>query len=240
MGRWRHIVLIVVLSVLGKGALAQEYLNDKYMDLDVFGWTIKINLSLTAGDSSLLKKVLPKIGKELATLSSELPTETVLKLRTVPIWLEEHSSHDEFVGCYHPGWPKKDINPLKVRSIELIASSYYAAHSSGNAWVLTHELAHAYQFRMLTKEDFEDMRKVYRIIYEHGLYNYGSSLTSLFEKGYVGANYVEYFAEISTAYFGHDYYYPKDRTDLRNYDPLGYALVERLWKVKDGKPIEPK
>ena len=39
----------------------------------------------------------------------------------------------------------------------------------------------------------------------------------------------EYFAELTEAYFGRNDYEPFDRSGLRAFDPLGYAVIESVW-----------
>ena len=38
------------------------------------------------------------------------------------------------------------------------------------------------------------------------------------------------FAEISEAYFGTNDFYPFTRAELAAYDPVGYAMLEQVWR----------
>jgi hypothetical protein len=49
------------------------------------------------------------------------------------------------------------------------------------------------------------------------------------EKGYAATNQLEYFAELSCMYFAGCNYHPLNRTELKVYDPAGYAVIEKMW-----------
>ena len=53
--------------------------------------------------------------------------------------------------------------------------------------------------------------------------------------GYASLNPLEYFAEISEAYFGYNDYFPFNRSQLKAHDPFGHDLVETLWSDSAGK-----
>jgi hypothetical protein len=47
---------------------------------------------------------------------------------------------------------------------------------------------------------------------------------------YGRTNANEYFAEISCAYLDSCFYYPFTYGDLKNHDPVGFSLMESVWK----------
>ena len=51
-------------------------------------------------------------------------------------------------------------------------------------------------------------------------------------KAYATANHLEYFAELSAAYFARINYQRYDRAGLSAYDPVGRAVVEDMWGVR--------
>ncbi len=55
------------------------------------------------------------------------------------------------------------------------------------------------------------------------------------EKAYAVQNHLEYFAELSCAYFVGCNYYPFNREELKTYDPVGFKLVEKLWGLSSGE-----
>jgi hypothetical protein len=56
------------------------------------------------------------------------------------------------------------------------------------------------------------------------------------ETAYAAHNALEYFAELSCAYFLRGEYAPFERPALQTYDPEGYALIETLWGLRGPPP----
>ena len=52
------------------------------------------------------------------------------------------------------------------------------------------------------------------------------------EKAYALKNYKEYFAELSAIYFTGGNYHPFNKQGLREYDPQGYAMIQKAWWVQ--------
>jgi hypothetical protein len=95
---------------------------------------------------------------------------------------------------------------------------------------LLHELAHAYQFRILGER-----AALIELAYAHamaaGLYDAVPYVHGGRRQAHAAKNAAEYFAELTEAYFGINDYYPFTRADLRSGDPLGYRVVEQLWST---------
>jgi hypothetical protein len=51
------------------------------------------------------------------------------------------------------------------------------------------------------------------------------------ENAYAMANQLEYFAELSCMYFAACNYFPRRRQELQVYDPVGYAMIGRMWRL---------
>ena len=216
-------------------AFGQDYKDEKYVDIEVQGWKVKVNTRLISGDTSILKRSLGLFGKELYDIGNTLPPKAVEHLKRVVIWFELSSPHNTYTGMYLSSEDRLEragINPEKAKSIEIIAPQYIDARTTyGEHWVILHELAHAYHDRVIGFGN-QQVKDVFKTIRAAGLYRRVRRGFNTRHHGYALSNYREYFAEISTAYFGHIDYYPNDRADLRHYDPLGYKLVEDLWEVQ--------
>ena len=59
---------------------------------------------------------------------------------------------------------------------------------------------------------------------------------AILESAYARQNQLEYFAELSCAYFWRGEYEPFDRAALRQYDPGGFAIIEKMWGVNSPPP----
>ena len=49
---------------------------------------------------------------------------------------------------------------------------------------------------------------------------------------YALTNQLEFFAELSCMYFIKCNYEPSDRRQLKAYDPVGYAMIRKMWKAE--------
>lgn len=229
------ILFIIFLSITAlQTASAQDYANEKYIDIDVLGWKVKVNDKLIEGDTSILKKSLGLFGKELYDISHILPTKAVAALKNVTFWFETETVTHGYTGQYLGSrkWLiKHGANPEKARGIEIVAGRYIDAKAVMEDWVILHELAHAYHH--LIFEYDERIEKAFKVIKAAGLYANVRQGFNKHHHGYALTNHTEYFAEITTMYFGHNSYYPFDRFDLKHYDPIGYRLVEELWEVNE-------
>jgi len=59
----------------------------------------------------------------------------------------------------------------------------------------------------------------------------GSYAFAAYQQAYAAQNHLEYFAELSCAYFVGCNYAPFNRAELKEYDPAGFALIEALWQA---------
>ena len=49
-------------------------------------------------------------------------------------------------------------------------------------------------------------------------------------KGYATTDRMEYFAELSEAYFGKNDFFPFTREELKTHDPEGFAVMNEVWE----------
>ena len=93
-----------------------------------------------------------------------------------------------------------------------------------------HELAHGFHDEHL--EDGFNNEKVlaaYRNAMEQGLYDEVLDYKGRTVRAYATTNQMEYFAELSEAYFYRNDFYPFLNAELKQHDPVGYALMVELW-----------
>ncbi len=64
---------------------------------------------------------------------------------------------------------------------------------------------------------------------EEGLYDKTLLYTGKRVRHYGATNQMEYFAEAAEANFGVNDFYPFVRAALKEQDPEGYALMEKIW-----------
>src|SRR5262249_37361511 len=101
-------------------------------------------------------------------------------------------------------------------------------------WVILHELAHAYHDQVLgfdeprIKEAYEKYKKSGRGDNTR-LYN-GRRV-----KHYALTNQMEFFAEMTEAYFGVNDFFPFNRAELKKAEPEIHELLEHVWRGTEDK-----
>ena len=108
-----------------------------------------------------------------------------------------------------------------------------------NLWALKallHELGHAHH-KENWAEDQEDIKLAWQAAMDRKLYlNVRDDKGTLIAKAYASVNQLEYFAELTAIYFGRCNYAPFRRAELEKYDPIGYAMIEKMWGLSEDNP----
>jgi hypothetical protein len=92
----------------------------------------------------------------------------------------------------------------------------------GNS-ILIHELSHAYQYAD------PSINNLINVAYKNAMEN------KLYSNTYTSKNPSEYFAELTSMYFGESGEPPFNKQGLKKYDPTGYNMIEVVWGLmKEG------
>ncbi len=210
-----------------------------YDSREIAGFPIKIHRDFIAQNPALLDRVLLQLHADLDEIAHLVPEPAAQALRSVTVWVELQGSRELGHGghglCCHwsPGWlAEHHIVPEKVGGIELVNPDDYLTWRRDQPYMLFHEFAHAYHWRIGTHDD--EIEKTYDAGMEKHLYDAvprNSLPLGQRTKAYAATNDHEYFAELSEAYFAVNDFYPYTRAQLRAHDPEGFALIERLWNL---------
>ena len=101
--------------------------------------------------------------------------------------------------------------------------------------MILHELAHAYHDQVLgfdeprIKEAYEKYKKSGHG--ERALLYSGKRV-----KHYALTNQMEFFAEMTESYFGHNDFFPFNRAELKREEPEVFDLLTRIWESKPASP----
>jgi hypothetical protein len=198
-----------------------------YTVKEIEGWKVYVNNALLPGGAhaetgaaalKLLRSHMIKVKRCIAD-------EPLAELLKVGIWLEVDSTNGPHgrtaVYQYHPGlaWlVKMDFHPAKHRCVEYGRASSLVKGGERRAKTLLHELAHAYHDRVLTFGD-PDILAAYKRAVEGTAYP---------PKDWVKSNHKEFFAGLTTRYFGTK----KEREALVERDPVLAKKLREVW----GKP----
>ena len=103
--------------------------------------------------------------------------------------------------------------------------------------LLIHELAHAWHLEQWP-EDQADILAAWKHAQTNNLYlNVKAVNGTVIPHAYAMDNQLEYFAELSCAFFWRGEYEPFDRKTLQTYDPVGVAMLRKVWGVPAEYPF---
>lgn len=216
-------------------ATAQSYDPvSAYETQKMHGWRVYVNKKAKehpAETDVALKLLDAKLGE----IEKIVPGEKVKVLRRVPFWIEGGFKENR-AAEYHVSvdWLRENgYNPAKAKGIEISnVKNFVAWQEKVQPMMVLHELAHGYHDLVFTHGD-KEIAAVYEKAKESGRYEevaYADRKKK--QRAYALTNPMEYFAEITECYFGRNDFYPFVRAELKQFDPAGYALMERVW----GKP----
>lgn len=177
-------------------------------------------------DKKLLHQVRMEAARQLHHIEHSVPKDALKVLRQVRVWIIRHGDPKTPVAEYHPdpNWLRNNgYNPDMAGGIGVPdADRFLATSGEGKHFnALLHEMAHAYEFKVLGHENPE-LKGTYQRAMNAGLYR----------DTYYSHSHHEYFAELTEAYFGKNDYFPRTKEEARRYDPRGVEFVERAWGVR--------
>jgi hypothetical protein len=244
----RPLAATLALALLPTLALAQSRPAAKVTDVPL-GYERRTILGFTVlASREVLDRPRDKFGRtpldvlelELSDLKRVVVPPIFRVLQRVPVWAE---------------WDKRDVKMANVvarywgYTPEALEKSGQDARKSGTIEVLTlkeigelrhpgtafqqiillHEMAHAVHDRLLGWHR-PDVKAAFQQAVDRNLYDQVNDRFGHRGKAYARTNEMEYFAELSCAYLDTCVYYPFTYEDLKHHDPVGFKLMERVWK----------
>lgn len=204
--------------------------TEKYDARSIEGFTVRISLE-ARGAPDVLEPALALLGEKLAEINAIVPDKPLAVLKRIPIWVELNNS-DFPCACYHPdrGWLERNGYDLrKENSVEIANIRNFVTWTMNDQpMMVLHELAHGYHDIMFGYSD-KYIAAHHRHAVAFGLYDSVRYHRGGERQAYARTNPMEYFAELTEAYFGVNDFYPFDADDLRQHDPKGYEMCRRIW-----------
>ena len=204
-------------------------------DRKIEGWTVRVDDRLLKGpDEALGTRSLRFLEGKLSDIRVVVPGDKLEKLQSVVIVLD--LSHGNLGSMqYHPSadWLKANGYATDLaKCVHLPRAADLPTKRSINEqpWVILHELAHSYHDQVLgfdeprIKETYEKYKKSGR-----------GDKTLLFNgnrvKHYALTNQMEFFAEMTEAYFGTNDFFPFNRAELKESEREIYDLMVHVWET---------
>ena len=199
-----------------------------YQSRTVAGWPVYVRDNLD--QSPKAEVVLRLLGEKLREISDWLQPVDLESLRQVPFWIGDDKVRGPR-GEYHPNaeWLRDNgFRAAKAKAIEFDDADFFVDKMKEQPMMVLHELAHAFHHQVLGNED-PSIIAAHAQAVESGRYDRVERANGKFERHYALVNRQEYFAELTETYFGRNDFYPYTRDQLRQFDPQGFKLVERIW-----------
>jgi dipeptidyl-peptidase-4 len=206
---------------------------------EIEGWIVHIRDSLFETDSESTKRALELLRAQLQEIVRTVPERSLAELRKVPLWFSPEYPGVQARAEYHPGagWLRDNQrNPAMEKAIEFTNIRVFEKETKRMPNFALHELAHAFHDRVLPdgfenrqlKTAFEKAKS--KNLYDRVEQRFGDGRTAQV-RAYALTNPMEYFAETTEAYFSTNDFFPFTRSQLQEYDPDMFALLQVLWAV---------
>ncbi len=235
--------LALSFAALGRGAgVDVDYRNPprEYVTAASDANAIWVEKELHDKDPQLETRAFDRLRKVLALIKTRVPPGAAAELaspRIILLYGEKATAGGRPSGAryFRKSAPDRDtwIDPRWGHCIVIWSAANYLSQS--DLWaskLIMHELAHSFQLGRYPERQ-PDLMAAYRHAMAAGLYRgVENDKGRKIDKAYALASHLEYFAELSAIYFVGGDYFPFDKAKLENYDPDGYALVEKLWGIR--------
>ena len=227
----------------GHGGTEVEYTVDQYgyATYEYEGFTFKIKASVVKTEAA--QKAVAHMKSDLKHIISFVPEKALKIMKGKPIWMEENNTQNPSAAWYHT-WAEYPTTygdlAAKGKCVEITNYNYYVDWSNRNQpYMVFHELCHLYHDQGLGGDSNADIKNAYDHAKNTGLYKeiwYRSDASYTTEDkwtktkdAYCMNTMWEYFSELSEAYWGENDYYPFNYMQLKEFDTVGFAMMEKIW-----------
>jgi dipeptidyl-peptidase-4 len=204
----------------------------RFAQASVQGWTVWVADDLQA-DPLLEQQVIDRLATKLGEARLVLPAHVYEKLRqSTGFWIEKHSPH--WSGAvYHPSaeWLLENgMDPNRAKHVEIGNARNFLDWMAEQPAMVIHELTHAFHDKLLPDGwGNATLLDAYQKAVDSRRYEQVAYVKGGLGRAYALTNVMEYFSELSEAYFWRNDFYPFVRWDIAEYDPFIYPLLPQLW-----------
>jgi hypothetical protein len=226
----------LVGDALGKAAV-QMAGRDRQVR-QVRGWTLRIDERLIAKDSAAVEKAVVILDAQLAKVERLIPAKAVERLRSVPLNFSLPYPDRRPTAEYHGGlaWVKQVGREIALaKAIEFTNIDRFEPEIRRMPVLVLHELAHAYHDQVIPGGyQNKDILGAFQQAKAAGTYDAvkrwtGEKYAEKPSKAYAMTNQMEYFAEVTEAYFDRNDMEPFDLAELKVKDPGVVPVLEKVW-----------
>jgi len=197
------------------------------------GWTVRIDDRLLQPPNKKLgARILKSLEGRLTDITAVVRPHILAKLQSFTIVLD--MTHGKLVPMqYHSevDWLKEngyDADLVNCVHIPVAAELLDPRQINVQPWCVLHELVHAYHDQVLGFDEAR-IRDAYKAYKESGHGDAALLITGERVRHYGLTDQMEFFAEMSEAYFGTNDFFPFNRGELMTAEPAIYQLLATLW-----------
>ncbi|MEO0018938.1 MAG: hypothetical protein RLZZ522_2221 [Verrucomicrobiota bacterium] len=213
-------------------------------DRVIEGWTVRIDDRLLQPPNvELGQRILKALEARLSNINAVVRPHCLAKLHSVKIvldmahgelkpmqyhsevdWLSENGYAADLVNCVHIPVAPALIEPRQINT---------------QPWCVLHELAHAYHDQVLGFDEAR-IRDAHTKFKASGHGDAALLITGERVRHYGLTNQMEFFSEMTEAYFGTNDFFPFNRGELITAEPEIYELMKTLWgPIQTGDKRQP-
>lgn len=197
------------------------------------GWTVRVDDRLLAPPHDETGRVaLRFLEARLFDIRAVVPPQPLARLQRVVLVLD--LSHGDLTSMqYHPsaGWLSGhgyDTSLARCVHIPVAADLPTPRSIREQPWVVLHELAHAYHDQVFGFDD-PRIREAHEAFRRSGHGDQALLHDGTRTRHYGLTDPMEFFAEMTEAYFGSNDFFPFNRAELRTAEPAIYELLHSIW-----------
>ncbi len=226
------LTFFLLFSLVSSNSYAKPFRDFKVGDLNVF---VSVDI-----EQSVEKILLNYIEKSFSSLKSKISKNVFQKIKQTKIWISNESNYPFRKGektsiVYHRSkeWlESNNLNTEYANSIHIINPRNFVERKIIEEMpnVLIHELSHSL-FVKLSAQNRNLIKMAYSSALKSSKYrNVTRNNYLTVKEAYALQNELEYFGELSEAYFGKNDFFPYTSEQLYSYDRVGFNVVEYIWK----------
>ena len=196
------------------------------------GWKVRVNPAIGKEDPALLAATLEELDHQLYMITRVIPKPALARLKDIEIWVELDMPKTACM-CYHVSkdWLiPNGYNGDKEGTVEVGNARAFLDWTKGQPWMVLHELAHGYHDQVFGYDD-PMIIAGWRRMADRGVYDEVGHISGKPRRHYALTNQMEWFAETTEALYGTNDFHPYVRSELREIDPQGARVVQRLWEL---------
>jgi len=211
----------------------------EYKDVRMGDMKVAVEKQLQAEAPQIAATALERLKSERTRALAALPAKASKQLGGIPFFLmygpkAKNGGRNNGLEYFQKNAPRQhpELDRRWGDAIVIYCAQNYVQIS--DLWAqkaLLHEFAHAYQLEQWPEHQ-PDIQSAWEHARDSGLYRNVRDVETgkTVDSAYALVNQLEYFAELSCMYFARCNYQPTNREELKAHDPVGHAMIRKLWR----------